>query len=147
MTGDNKDATAWLSQHRDAIQGDASAQLLIANLNPRDKATAQAAAQVLADLHSHADSMKYVLDVFEGNTRLGLGGKPDGADQLLGALGVNPYLLGAWKDLGDSYYRGFHVDKAWACWDSARRINPHHPLLQPVTDMEGRLRASFPEYF
>lgn len=147
MVRDNTEVTAWLSQHRDVLQGDPSAQLLIANLNPRDKTAAQAAVQALADLHSRADSMKYMLDVFEGNTRLGLGAMPGGGDQLLSALRVNPYLLGAWKDLGDAYYRGFQTDRAWACWDAARRVNPQHPMLKPVTDMEGRLRASFPEYF
>jgi hypothetical protein len=147
MTGDKEAATAWTSQHRDAIQGDASAHSLAANLSPRDTAAAQAAVEVLADLHQHAESMGYMLDVFEGNTRLSLGDGQGGTDHLLSALKLNPYLLGAWSDLAGYYYRGLYADEAWACWDTARRVNPQHLMLLPVTDMENRLRASFPEFF
>ena|SRR5271166_503449 len=147
MTGDKDAATAWISQHRDAIRGDASAQSLATNLSPHDKDGAQAAILVLADLHKHAESMGYMLDVFEGNTRLSLRDTQGGTEHLLAALTVNPYLLGAWNDLAGYYYFRFQVDKAWACWDAARRVNLQHPMLQPVTEREGWLRKSFPEFF
>ncbi len=41
MMGPPDDAMAWLTAHREAVQGDESTRLLIANVNPRDKAFAQ----------------------------------------------------------------------------------------------------------
>jgi hypothetical protein len=42
---------------------------------------------------------------------------------------------------------GFRAGKAWACWDAARRVNPQHPMLLPVAEMESGLRTTFPEFF
>jgi hypothetical protein len=147
MTGDGTTTTAWLSQHREAIQSDAAARSLTANLNPRDKAAAQAAVQTLAELHEQPGSAAYVLDVFEGNALFNLRDGKGGTDHMLAALTANPYLLGAWKDLGGFYYQSFQAEKAWACWDAARRVNPQHSMLLPVTEMESRLRTTFPEFF
>lgn len=147
MTGDQAGTSAWIMQHREAIQSDESARSLAASLQPRDQAAAQAAAQTLVDLHKQDLSSAYMLDVFLGNTRASSPDGQSGMDHLLAALSVNPYLLGAWKDLGGFYYQSFHADKAWACWDAARRVNPRHPMLLPVTEMETRLRTAFPEFF
>jgi hypothetical protein len=69
------------------------------------------------------------------------------ADHLLAALAINPYLLGAWGDLGWVYYKSWRFDKAWACWDAARRINPQHPQLLQITQMESQARSYTPNYF
>ena len=147
MSGDRAGPGAWLAQHRDAIHGNESARSLSANLEPRDAAGAQKAVQVLADLHQQSGSMGYMLDVFAGNTFLGLGDGKAGAEHLLAALKVNPYLLGAWSDLAGHYYQSYETDKAWACWDAARRVNPQHSMLRRITDMERQLRTTFPEFF
>ena len=147
MTGDGAATTTWTAQHREAIQNDESARSLTANLNPRDQASAKSAVQVLAELRKQPGNAGYVLDIFEGNELLSLRDGKGGADHLLAALAVNPYLLGAWKDLGGYYYQSYQADKAWACWDAARRVNPQHAMLLPVTEMEGRLRTAFPEFF
>jgi hypothetical protein len=88
-----------------------------------------------------------MLDVFEGNILFNLRGGQAGADHLLAALKVNPYLLGAWKDLGGYYYRSYETDMAWACWDAARRVNAQHSMLLQITELENRLRQAFPEFF
>jgi hypothetical protein len=147
MSGDGASLTAWIAQHRDAIQSDDSARSLSANLEPPDQAGAQKSLQVLTDLNKQSGSAAYMLDVFEGNTLLGLRNGKAGSDHLLAALKLNPYLLGAWKDLGGYYYQSFRTDKAWACWDAARRVNPQHSMLLRITEMEKQLRAAFPEFF
>jgi tetratricopeptide (TPR) repeat protein len=147
MTGDATNTTAWIAQHRDAIQSDESARSLATSLKPPDQTAAQTAVQTLAELRKQPGSSGYVLDVFEGNALLSLHDGKNGADHLLAALAANPYLLGAWKDLGGYYYQSFQADKAWACWDAARRVNPRHSMLLPINEMENRLRTAFPEFF
>lgn len=147
MSGDGASLTAWIAQHRDAIQSDDSARSLSANLEPRDQAGAQKALKVLTELNKQSGSAAYMLDVFEGNTLLSLRDGKAGSDHLLAALKLNPYLLGAWKDLGGYYYQSYRTDKAWACWDAARRVNPQHSMLLRITEMERQLRATFPEFF
>jgi hypothetical protein len=147
MTGDGAAMTAWASQHRDAIQGDEAARSLTGSISPRDQAAAKKAVETLEELHKQSGSAGYMLDVFEGNILLNMRGGTGGADHLLAALKANPYLLGAWHDLGGYYYQSFEADKAWACWDAARKVNPQHSMLKPVTEMENRLRTAFPEFF
>ena len=136
ITGDSAGATAWTAQHSETIQSDESARSYMATLNPRDQASAQAALQALSDLRKQAGTEGYVLDVAQG-----------GADHLLAALAINPYLLGAWGDLGWVYYKGWQFDKAWACWDAARKINPQYPRLLQITQMESQARTYTPDYF
>jgi len=147
MTGSKTDEAAWMAQHRDSIQSDESARLLTANLNPRDQASAKSAVQTLAELREQPGPARYVLDVFQGNTLLGLRNTQSGEDHLLMALTANPFLLGAWSDLGGYYYQTFQTDKAWACWDAARSVSPQHAQLLPITQLEERLRMTFPEFF
>jgi tetratricopeptide (TPR) repeat protein len=147
IRGDGTSLTPWLAEHREAIQKDESARLLSASLASQDAAGAQKALQSLAGLHRQSGNAEYMLNVFEGNTLFSLGDGKAGADHLLAALQVNPYLLGAWSDLAGHYYQSYEADKAWACWDAARRVNPQHKMLQRITDMERQLRTAFPEFF
>jgi hypothetical protein len=147
MSGDGAGPTAWTAKHHDALQSNEAAHSLMTNLNPRDRAAAKAALQTLEELHKQPGSAVYMLDVFEGNTLFNLREGQTGADHLLAALKVNPYLLGARKDLGGYYYRSYETDKAWACWDPARRVNAQHSMLLQITELENRLRTAFPEFF
>jgi hypothetical protein len=147
MSGDGASLSPWLSEHRETIQTNESAKSLSASIAPNYPGGPQKALQTLAELQSQSGSAGYMLDIFEGNILLSSREGPTGADHLLAAVKVNPYLLGAWKDLGGYYYRSYETDKAWACWDAARRINPRHSMLLPITELENRLRTTFPEFF
>lgn len=147
MSGEGASVAPWLAQHRDAIQSNELAHSLSGNLEPRDQAGAQKSLQILNELHNQSGSAGYVLDVFQGNILLSSGDPKAGAAHLIAALSANPYLLGAWKDLGGFYYQSYQTDKAWTCWDAARRVNPQHPMLLRITEMERQLRAAFPEFF
>lgn len=146
MNGDGASLAPWLAQHRDAILKDDAARSLSANLQPRDEAGVQSALQVLTELKKQPGNSAYMLDVFAGNILLPRDGKA-GSEHLLAALKANPYLLGAWKDLGGYYYQTYRMDKAWACWDAARRVNPQHSMLLRITEIEKQLRTTFPEFF
>jgi cytochrome c-type biogenesis protein CcmH/NrfG len=62
-------------------------------------------------------------------------------------LQKNPYLTGTWFDLGNVYYATFRTGEAWACWDTARALNPKHPLRQRVDALEQRLLTEWPQLF
>jgi hypothetical protein len=147
MSGDGASIAPWLAQNREAIQSNELAHSLSGILEPRDQAGAQKSLQTLSELHNRTGSAGYMLDVFQGNILLGLRDGKAGADHLLAALRVNPYLLGAWKDLGGYYYQSFQTDKAWDCWDAARRVNSQHPMLLRISEIERQLRTTFPEFF
>jgi hypothetical protein len=147
MRGDGTSLAPWLAEHREAIQNDESARLLSASLASQDPASAPKVLQTLTGLHDQSGNAGYMLDVFEGNTLFSMRDGKSGADHLLAALKVNPYLLGAWSDLAGHYYQSYEVDKAWACWDAARRVDPQHKMLLRITEMERQLRTAFPEFF
>jgi hypothetical protein len=89
-----------------------------------------------------------VVDIFEGNTRLGISGQGKQGDELLlAALRADPYIAGAWHDLADRYYRTFRMEEAWSCMDAARRIAPSHPMLKSIEGLEQALRTRNPGYF
>lgn len=70
-----------------------------------------------------------------------------GRQLLLDALRVNPYLTGAWHDLGNVYYRSFRMPEAWICWDVGRRISPSDPMMKEVDQLELLLRTKNPQFF
>jgi len=87
-----------------------------------------------------------VLDVFEGNLRITMRDEK-GRELLFDALKLNPYLTGAWHDLGDTYYRAFRLQEAWTCWDTARRIAPTNPMMKQVNQLEQAFRSKNPQFF
>ena len=70
------------------------------------------------------------------------------AEQLfIKVLGANPFLAGAYHDLGQLYFDGFAHEKAWMCFDTARRLYPDHPLMKDITALERRYERDFPDLF
>jgi hypothetical protein len=139
--------SAWLSMAREALTKDPKTQLLLGSISPRDKNGAPRAVNDLAELRALNPARVDVLDVFEGNTRIGLNQGPQGVELLLAALRQNPYFTGAWHDLGDYYYRSFRMQEAWACLDAARAMRPNDPMLREMDQLEQQLRARNPAFF
>jgi hypothetical protein len=136
----------WLRSARDKLNADPEVMRVAAALGKHDAGQAPRLADELASVRALAPAHVEVLEIFEGNTRLEFG-EAQGLGLLLSAARADPYLTGVWRDLGDHYYRSFHMAEAWACLDAARRIAPNHPMLKPADDMERALRAKNPEYF
>ncbi len=121
------------------MRQDPEVEKLTAALQGNDAAGLQA-------IEGPAGDMSYVVKVFRGG--LIMENEPETAYKLyVEALEAQPGLSGAWKDLGEIYYRTFEAVDAWRCWDTARRLAPQHQLLQEVKALETRLRGTYPEYF
>lgn len=66
---------------------------------------------------------------------------------LSNAVAINPFLTGAYKDLGDLYSGQYQFERAWRCWTAARHISPSHPMLEEAGRREEMLLGEHPEYF
>ncbi len=90
---------------------------------------------------------RYILDIYLANY-LDMAGQTEKARALLlEALEENPFLTGAYKDLGDKYFREFDMTNAWSSWDQMRKINPEHPLASSISQFEQQIRQEHPAYF
>jgi tetratricopeptide (TPR) repeat protein len=114
---------------------------------PKTKAGLQLAIQILEDARRQEFAHGYILNVFLANYYDALGQPRKGPDLILEALEQNPFLAGAYKDLGDKYLRTYWMQDAWICWDRMREINPNHSLATSINNFEQRLKQQFPDYF
>jgi hypothetical protein len=146
-SGDQTDATAWFSAHREQIMKDADATQVTQNLKPHDEKSARAAAETLEQVKKHAGPHGYVLDIFEANTLRSLHEGAKAVDLFIAALSADPLITGAWVDLGTTYYGDFRAVEAWACWDTARMLKPNHPFNADINAGEQKLRTDHPEFF
>ena len=145
-TGDS--GRDWLMQTRDRIKGDADASALASSLSAKNADETGKAVQTLAALRAKSTSpYAYLLDVFAANHEVALKHATEARKLFLSALAANPYLTGAWFDLGKLFYGTFKTEEAWACWDAARAMNPNHPFGKNVESMERQMAADHPELF
>ena len=63
------------------------------------------------------------------------------------ALSQNPYITGAWLDLGKIYSNRYNYDDAWKCFGIMLNINADHPMAQELIDRKASLKKTFPKYF
>jgi hypothetical protein len=87
------------------------------------------------------------VDLLAGRARV-VAGDPDAAPQLLRGLAGSPCAIGAWMDLGESYYRTYQPVLAWLCFDAARAAAPQGcARLEPSARLEADLLKRRPEFF
>lgn len=137
----------WLSKHRDAFRGDADVQRFTSALNPKSKEQAIEAVKTLRELQPRSEGRKHLLQIFEANIHVGLHNTSEALKLFHSALTARPYIAGAYKDLGDVYYRMYQTGMAWRCWDFGREIAPGHPLFTRVSEFEQKLAREHPEFF
>ena len=141
-------STEWLVQVRDRMATDADARAFAGALSAKNPDQAAKAVKALTDLRAKiTSSYAYLFDVFTANHEGTLKHGTAAEKLFLSALSANPYLTGAWFDLGKLYYGTSRTREAWACWDAARAINPNHPFGKDIDTLELRMVADNPEFF
>lgn len=156
QTGDNLPGV--MEQLREKIKTDKAAQKLKRAMG--SPSSIEEAKAFLADLNSLSAGKPekgYLLDLFKANltnylasqntnnnTKQNVG---DTESLFLKVLAVNPFLTGAYKDLGAYYFNRFQMVEAWECWDAARQFYPRNPALRTVDEIEARLQLEVPEFF
>lgn len=127
-------------------QTDERCKLLVSSLVPRSEEEAEQAIKNLDSLDKPGVKKAYLLNVFRANILQRKNG--DIAKKLLAnAVKNNPYLTGAFKDLGDLYYSRYEMQTAWDCWDMGRQFYPQHPMMRDVNHMETSFQDAFSEFF
>jgi tetratricopeptide (TPR) repeat protein len=149
LTNAATDAASMLPpQATELFRSDANAKAVAAVMQAHTKEQAESAVKTLSELRGQTTAnYAYMLDVFAANHELDLRRTQDAERHFLAALAKNPYLTGAWFDLGNVYYATFRTPEAWACWDTARALNPKHPLRHNVDALEQRLLTEWPQLF
>ena len=132
---------------RELITTDLDVKTFFGTLSPKSKEEGQKAVKTLVALRSKSKDRKHILKIFEANTRSSLGMQKESIQLFHATLKKNPYITGAWKDLGELYFRSYNSRDAWRCWDTARKLNPQHKLLAKVTQFEVRLKKNNPDFF
>lgn len=138
----------WLAQVLNRVRTDPDARALASALSPTDATQLPKAIETLVALRGRTNSpYAYILDVFTANHHLAMRKPADAQRLLLGALAANPYLTGAWFDLGKVYYLTFRTEEAWTCWDTARALVPDHAVGRDISQLERKMLADHPEFF
>jgi len=105
------------------------------------------ALQILDGIDRTGLTRPHVMDTWRAVALTGMGRQGEAQALLLEALHANPYLVGAYKDLGDLYFAAYETTLAWECWDTARFIAPGHYMLQHIGEHEASLAEDHPEFF
>lgn len=120
---------------------------LIKNLRVKSKEDYQRSIIALEGISKKNLEFGYVIDVFVANNYAKLGNSDKAIDRMLNALTINPFMVGPLKDLGDFYYVKFEMETAWQIWGEALKLDPTHPMLEPIVKYEKALEKDFPEFF
>lgn len=138
----------WTEANRGLLlNSDDVKDMLATTRNPANREEAASLINSLETLRKKQKAGAHILKIFEANTRASMGKSKIARDLMMDALEANPYITGAWKDLGGFYFQSYEPYEAWVCWDTARTINPSHPLLDGIDDFESRLLADHPGLF
>ncbi len=132
---------------KEGLEDESLKNLLVAIGNPKNKEEAIKRVSDLKGFQKLTDKRKAMLFVFEANHQGSLGKHQEAINLFLKALNQNPFLAGAWKDLGDLFFKSYMPLESWRCWDVARKISPNHDLLKPIEAFEKNLASTHPEYF
>lgn len=135
------------NSQRELIVNDIDVKTFLPSISPKSKDEAQKAVKTLVALRNKSKDKKHILKIFEANIHSSLGLQKESMQLFHDVLSKNPYITGAWKDLGGLYFSDYNSRDAWRCWDTARKLNPKHHLLAPISEFENRLKNDNPEYF
>lgn len=108
---------------------------------------AKRAIKELQKINRKKASRPHMIDIVISNQESVLGQNEAAEKRMLAALKANPYIAGAYKDLGDMFYTEFDMASAWLCWDFARKQVPEHFMFKPISEYEEELLKEFPYFF
>lgn len=114
---------------------------------PSSKKKIRQAIEIIERAQKQSSSHGYVLNIYLANYYGAIGQNKKAIDLILMALEQNPFLTGAYKDLGDKYFKSYQMPNAWASWDHMQRINPDHQLVPVIQNFEKKIKKRHPEHF
>ncbi|MGJ8691714.1 MAG: hypothetical protein ACSHW0_04475 [Thalassotalea sp.] len=134
-------------KNKEQIARDKSVRLLFSSLQAKDQHNAKDNIIALKTLMTLAGDRQTVLKVFLANNYLVVRNSSKAQQLFTEVIKVNPYLVGAYKDLGGIYFDLFNTAMAWRCWDLARQLMPEHSMLIHINNLEKQLKERNPQFF
>jgi len=147
QSGDQAGASAEMQKVTVYQSKDTELDRFLRSLGVAGKEQAARAIEELQKLDRTKIERGHVIDLMIANQKAVLGEYEAAAQILIGALKSNPFLAGAYKDLGDLFYGQLDMASAWRCWDFARELEPKHFMLEPISEYEKELIKNYPEFF
>ncbi len=147
QTGDQKTSSEQIKKLAAHQKDDAELDRFLRSLGIAGPEQAQRSIVELGKLDRKKVSRPHMIDIMIANQQSVLGRLQEAQKRMLGALKSNPFMAGAYKDLGDMFYADFDMASAWQCWDFARKQAPEHFMLQPISDYEADLLKNHPDFF
>jgi tetratricopeptide (TPR) repeat protein len=132
---------------RPKIENDQQCKNYFAAMNQSNQEACKQSIELLRKFDRKGLTKDYVLDIHLADALSSLGQGAEAERIFMSVLQRNPFLAGVWNDLGQLYHHEYEMNKAWLCWDVARRIAPNHPMLADITRNELRMEHDFPEFF
>jgi tetratricopeptide (TPR) repeat protein len=127
--------------------GNSDFQLFFKNLEPHSAAEAKTAVKALESINRTKLSKGYVIDIMEANIYMQLRDLPKAKMLFKRALVANPLNVSALHDLGNLFIAMWAPHTAWECFRIARKIDPTHPIMKDIDELEHKLQKDFPDYF
>ena len=147
QTGDQETSSAEVRKLADHQKDDTELDRFFRSLGIAGPEQAKRAVVELGKINRKNLSRGHVIDIMIANQQSVLEHYAEAQKRMLGALKMNPYIAGAYKDLGDMFYAEFDMVSAWLCWDFAREQTPGHFMLKPISDYEAQLLKDYPDFF
>jgi hypothetical protein len=115
----------------------------------RDSTGATAALDRLDRVNGSGLAKGYVLDLLRGRARLATGDLQLGSYLMMGGLGGNPCMAGAWLDLAHAYLKSYQPVLGWICMEAAERAEcpSCKARLAERAELERGLERRHPDFF
>jgi hypothetical protein len=148
LGGCERDAT-WPAALEQRAVADSAVGACRAGLAWRDSVGAARALQRLERVAGTGLAKGYVLDYLRGRARIGAHDPSAGASLMVGAIGGNPCMAGAWLDLASAYLQSYQPVLAWMCLEAAERVGPSgcQVRLAERATRERELERRYPDLF
>jgi hypothetical protein len=145
-----------------AVRADPAAGPVLAAINTPPRTTDQfkAAMAKLGEAEKAAPDERTLIAYYRANLTRGVLENPqrkpnptettvlqNALKDIAAAIEANPWLAGAYCDLGTAYYHQGQVQQAAILWEQAQRLAPTYPTLRMVGEIQAQTLKDFPEYF
>lgn len=140
------------------MQADADSQKLAKGCRaPENEEEARASLAALDSIDRKKYEKAYLIDIFRANLikdlaahgaqKINTTGEKKPELAFVSALKVNPFITGAYYDLGDYLRTLFKHSEAWECFKIARKLKPGHPFQKTLDETEEKLVRDNPAFF
>jgi len=129
----------------DTAKKDPTVIIIAQNIVPDSEERARESLKALSAIDQSKLEKGYLIEIFKADIEEQLG--QDATPEFVKALSKNPYITGAYKDLGDNFFGQGDFINAWGCYEMFRKIHAKHLFVQDIEESEKSLEKTFPECY